>query len=71
MRPDEPPRAANDTEGSLSPVLDADLARLDDDLRAAGRQASLALRGRTQPTRWYSIELRSRLRQRLGPVLHD
>lgn len=42
-------------------IMDADLVRLDADLRAAGRQAERTMRGRTQPTRWYSMELRARL----------
>lgn len=66
MRPDDPRGTPDDANGSTAPMLDADLARVDEGLRAAGRQATLALRTRTQPTRWYSIELRSRLRQRLG-----
>lgn len=61
MRPDEPASAAGAPDASPAPMLDADLSRVDGDLRAAGRQAALALRGRTQPTRWYTIELRSRL----------
>lgn len=65
MPPDDSRGTADPAATPVGPVLDTDLARLDGDLRAAGRQAALALRGRTQPTRWYSIELRSRLRQRL------
>jgi RNA polymerase sigma factor (sigma-70 family) len=42
-------------------IIDADLVRLDVELRAAGRQAERALHGRTQPTRWFSQELRARL----------
>ena len=41
--------------------LDVDLLALDTELRAAGRQAGRALHGRTQPTRYYSMQLRARL----------
>ena len=47
-------------ESAPGTIVDADLVRLDADLRAAGRQAERTMRGRTQPTRWYSIELRER-----------
>lgn len=52
MPPDPRPAAA---------ILDADLLRIDAALKAAGRQAGLMLRGRTQPTRWYEMGLRDRL----------
>jgi RNA polymerase sigma factor (sigma-70 family) len=42
-------------------IIDADLLRLDTELRAAGRQAARTMHGRTQPTRWFSQELRARL----------
>jgi len=42
-------------------IIDADLLRLDGELRAAGRQAARTMHGRTQPTRWFSQELRARL----------
>lgn len=45
----------------MGALIDADLVRIDADLRAAGRQAELSLRGRTQPTRWFAIGLRTRL----------
>lgn len=51
------------TPGAL---IDADVVHLEAALRAAGQQAALMLRGRTQPTRWFSIELRSRLIARAG-----
>jgi hypothetical protein len=41
--------------------VEAALGALDTELTAAGRQAERVLRGRTQPTRWYSLDLRSRL----------
>lgn len=41
--------------------LDVELVALDSELGAAGRQAGRALHGRTQPTRYYSMELRARL----------
>lgn len=46
--------------------LDIDLVALDAELGAAGRQARRALLGRTQPTRYYSLELRIRLLARFG-----
>lgn len=62
MRPDEPPvRGGGVAEAGVGAILDADLLRIDADLRAAGRQAERALRGRTQPTRWFAIGLRSRV----------
>ena len=44
--------------------LDIDLVAVDAELGAAGRQAGRALHGRTQPTRYYSMELRARLLSR-------
>lgn len=41
--------------------VEAALATLDGELTAAGKHAERVLRGRTQPTRWYSLDLRSRL----------
>ena len=41
--------------------VEAALATLEAELTAAGQQAERVLRGRTQPTRWYSLDLRSRL----------
>lgn len=45
--------------------LDIDLVALDAELAAAGRQAGRALHGRTQPTRYFSMELRGRLLARI------
>lgn len=67
MRPDDSRWTGDQANEAAAPMLDADLVGIDEGLRAAGRQATLALRTRTQPTRWYSIELRSRLRERLSP----
>lgn len=47
-------------------LLDVDLVALDSELDAAGVQARRALHGRTQPTRYFSIELRARLLARFG-----
>lgn len=61
---------ADEGDGVLpDTLLDVDLVALDSELEAAGRQAGRALRGRTQPTRFYSIELRARLLARFhdGP----
>jgi hypothetical protein len=44
--------------------LDVELERLDAELRAAGARARLAVRGSTQPTRFFSQELRQRLLSR-------
>jgi hypothetical protein len=70
MRPDGAgARVATVDEPGVGAILDADLIRIDADLRAAGRQAELSLRGRTQPTRWFAIGLRSRLLDRRpGPA---
>jgi hypothetical protein len=48
-------------------LMDIDLVDLEAALRVAGHQAALTLRGRTQPTRWFSIELRSGLVGRTVP----
>jgi hypothetical protein len=58
-------RVAPADELPVGAILDADLVRIDADLRAAGRQAELSLRSRTQPTRWFTITLRTRLADRL------
>jgi hypothetical protein len=62
MRPEEA-RAlgAQADEVGAGAILDADLLRIDADLRAAGRHASLSLRSRTQPTRWFAIGLRAQV----------
>lgn len=50
-------------------LLDVDLVALDAELEAAGAQARRSLHARTQPTRYFSIELRARLLPRLaGPA---
>ncbi len=46
--------------------LDVELVGLDSDLAAAGRQARVALQGRTQPTRYYTLQLRARLLERVS-----
>lgn len=66
MRPEarhlELVRPSNGFEPKATEVrVEAALAALDAELAAAGRQAERVLRGRTQPTRWYSMDLRSRL----------
>jgi hypothetical protein len=48
--------------------LDVDLEPFDLSLRAAGAQARLALRSRTQPTRYFETELRKRFVAAAGPV---
>jgi hypothetical protein len=54
----DPPGAAPDRR----PIpLDVELEGLDAQLRAAGARARLAGRGVTQPTRFFSQQLRSRL----------
>ncbi|HUG30718.1 MAG TPA: hypothetical protein VMQ65_09445 [Candidatus Limnocylindria bacterium] len=63
MRPED--RRA-DMLGSLGgddqmPPLDMDLTGLDAELNEAGAQASRSLHGRTQPTRVFSSQLRSRM----------
>jgi hypothetical protein len=66
MQPDDAPmRSRPADEVRVGALLDADLVRIDGDLRAAGRQAELSLRGRTQPTRWFAMGLRARLLGRL------
>ena len=47
-------------------LLDVDLVALDSELEAAGVQARRALQGRTQPTRYFSIELRAQLLARFA-----
>lgn len=44
--------------------MDVELVSLDSELATAGRQAERALHGRTQPTRYFSLELRARLLDR-------
>lgn len=62
MRPEEARALADQRdEVSAGAILDAALLRIDADLRAAGRHASVSLRSRTQPTRWFAIGLRARL----------
>ena len=56
---------ADEPESAPGTVVDADLVRLDAELRAAGRQAERTMRGRTQPTRWYTLDLRERLLRQL------
>jgi hypothetical protein len=46
--------------------LDVELVGLDSELAAAGRQARVALQGRTQPTRYYTLQLRARLLERVS-----
>jgi len=53
--------AAEPVEPAGDEPVDAALASVERQLRDAGRLAERALSGRTQPTRWYSQELRSRL----------
>jgi hypothetical protein len=66
MPPDEAlARVAPADEPRVGAILDADLVRIDADLRAAGRQAELSLRGRTQPTRWFMLGLRGSVLERL------
>ena len=72
MPPDEAlARVGPAEEQRVGAILDADLVRIDADLRAAGRQAELSLRSRTQPTRWFAIGLRTRLTARLRGVADD
>ena len=52
--------AASTTERRTVP-LDVELERLEAELRAAGARARLAGYGVTQPTRFFSQQLRSRL----------
>ena len=65
MQPDPQPRDRPADEVRVGTILDADLVSIDSALRAAGRQAERSLRGRTQPTRWFAIELRTLLLDRL------
>ena len=53
-------------EGVVLPdaPLDTDVVALHAELVAAGRQAGRSLHGRTQPTRYYSTQLRARLLDR-------
>ena len=66
MRPDD--RQANgaddmDAEARLhlDVPLDADVQGLDEQLRTAGEHARRSHQGRTQPTRVFTVDLRSRL----------
>ena len=46
--------------------MDVDLMALDSELATAGRQARRALHGRTQPTRYFTLQLRARLLEGVG-----
>jgi len=61
MRPDDVLRGpGEDMDGTTMPI-DADLQALDAELDTAGIQARQMLYGRSQPTRYFSVDLRSRL----------
>jgi len=70
MRPEDVAVApADPTPASRQPAeipLDASLLALDAELAAAGRQAARSWQSRTQPTRWFSLELRRRLLEELA-----
>ena len=61
MRPDDVLRGPGDDTPDVGLPIDADLQALDAELDAAGIQARRMLHGRTQPTRYFSVDLRSRL----------
>jgi hypothetical protein len=58
-------RPADEGHEAPETLLDVELVALDSELDAAGGQARRSLHGRTQPTRYFSIELRARLLGRL------
>ena len=53
--------APDPAEERLEVPLDVELERLDAELRAAGARARIAVRGSTQPTRFFAQQLRERL----------
>ena len=53
--------ATGEVDGRPLGPLDAELVALDAQLTAAGARARHALRSRSQPTRWFELELRRRL----------
>jgi len=61
MRPDDLLRGPGSDAGGLGLPIDADLQALDAELDAAGAQARGMLYGRSQPTRYFSVDLRGRL----------
>lgn len=61
MRPDDILRGPGEDTADVGLPIDADLQALDAELGAAGIQARRMLHGRTQPTRYFSVDLRSRL----------
>jgi hypothetical protein len=61
MRPDDVLRGPGDDIDGLTMPIDADLRALDAELDTAGIQARQMLYGRSQPTRYFSVDLRSRL----------
>ena len=61
MRPDDVLRGPGDDMSDMALPIDADLQSLDAELDAAGVQARDLLYGRSQPTRYFSVDLRSRL----------
>ena len=66
MRPDDRQATGADemdagADLQLDVPLDADVHGLDEQLRAAGEHARRSHHGRTQPTRVFTVDLRSRL----------
>src|SRR5215831_17274347 len=61
MRPDDVLHGPSDEIGNMALPIDTDLQALDAELDAAGIQARGMLHGRSQPTRYFSVDLRSRL----------
>lgn len=61
MRPDDVLRGPGEDVSDVVVPIDADLQALDEELDTAGIQAQRTLHGRTQPTRYFSVDLRARL----------
>jgi hypothetical protein len=60
------PEEESSLEVVLDGPIDVELVGLDSELAAAGRQARVALQGRTQPTRYYTLQLRAYLLERVS-----
>ena len=68
MRPDDPGSAGSDLDPGAELPFDADLESLDAEFAAAGAHARRMLSGRTQPTRLFTNQLRSRLLAAFEPA---
>jgi outer membrane biosynthesis protein TonB len=66
MRPDDVLRGPGEGISDAALPIDADLQALDAELDEAGVQARRMLHGRSQPTRYFSVDLRARLASAYG-----